>query len=129
MHRSEAVVLMRRRLRTAERRMIMGQVRWAGWAMAIVAALVLSGTQVVRADVASDKPAAILIYPKVVVDSNAGIDTMIRLTNTSPAVQDVHCFYIDANSHCSGSLIPSLEGTVCTDATTCGGGACIPAWL
>ena len=35
----------------------MGQVRWAGWTMAIATALVVAGTQVARADVASDKPA------------------------------------------------------------------------
>ena len=55
---------------------------------------------------------------------------MIRVANTSTtAPQDLHCFYIDANSHCSGSFVPGLEGSICTDSSTCGGGVCVPAWL
>ena len=50
----------------------MGQVRWAGWTMAIATALVISGGQGARADVASDRPAAIVVYPKIVVDSASG---------------------------------------------------------
>jgi len=113
----------------------MGQVRWAGWTMAIATALVISGGQVVRADVASDKPAAIVVYPKVQVNLANGIDTAVRLTNTnrtSPVI--AHCFYLDANSHCSGGG-PGVEGIICTDdPTVCGGvgggagGLCIPGW-
>ncbi len=102
----------------------MGQVRWAGWTMAIATALVISGEQGVRADVASDKPAAILVYPKIVVNSSAGVDTVIRLTNTSRTSPiNVHCFYVDANSHCTST------GAVCTDASTCGFGLCLPNWV
>jgi hypothetical protein len=105
----------------------MGQVRWAGWTMAIATALVISGLQGARADVASDKPAAILVYPKIVVDSSRGIDTVIRLTNTNTTTPiNVHCYYVDANSHCSGGI---GDGAVCEDATTCGGGICLPGWI
>ena len=101
----------------------MGQVRWAGWTMAIATALVISGGQGARADVASDRPAAILIYPKIVVNSSAGIDTVIRLTNTSTAAPiNVHCFYVNANSYCTN------DGSICTDSCS-GGGACAPGWV
>jgi hypothetical protein len=104
----------------------MGQVRWAGWTMAIATALVASGGQAARADIASDKPAAIVVYPKVVTDLEEETDTVIRLTNTNHSTPiNVHCFYLDANSHCAGG--PN-DGEVCVDARTCGGGLCIPSW-
>jgi hypothetical protein len=104
----------------------MGQVRWAGWTMAIVTALVISGG-VARADIASDKPAAILIYPKVAVNSSNGVDTVIRMSNTNQTDPILlHCFYLDANSHCSGG---SSEGDICTyDPSICSGGLCVPGW-
>jgi hypothetical protein len=105
----------------------MGQVRWAGWTMAIVTALVTSGVAA-RADIASDKPAAIVIYPKIAVNSADGVDTVIRLSNTNQTTPIlVHCFYLDANSHCSGG---SAEGEICTgDPTTCvNGGVCLAGW-
>ena len=120
----------------------MGQVRWVGWTMAIATALVVAGGQRARAqdqnpgdaspaDItshlpASDKPAAIVVYPKVVVDDSAGVDTVIRLTNTDRVNPvNVHCFYLDANSHCSGG---SNEGGICSTATDCPLGFCIPSW-
>jgi hypothetical protein len=100
----------------------MGQVRWAGWTMAIATALVIAGAQA-RADVASDRAAAIVVYPKIVVDTANGVDTVIRLTNTNLSnLIDVHCFYIDANSHCTN------DGSICKDATSCSsGGQCVPS--
>ncbi len=109
----------------------MGQVRWAGWTAAIATALALSGGQV-RADVAtevlpeSDKPAALVIYPLIKVDS--GLDTVVRLTNTSSSPAYLHCFYVDANSHCFGAN----EGDICSDSSDCCSGAscgeCRPGW-
>lgn len=101
----------------------MGQVRWASCTMAVATVLVMSGGQLARADVASDKPAAIVVYPLVAVDANR--DTVIRLTNTSQTAPiNVHCFYLDANSHCSN------DGDICTsDPSSCGSGAtCVPGW-
>jgi hypothetical protein len=100
----------------------MGQVRWAGWTMAIATALVVAGGQGARADVASDRPAAIVVYPKIVVDSPS-VDTVIRLTNTSDSPINVHCFYVDANSHCTS------DGSICTSSATCGLGTCYPGWV
>lgn len=107
----------------------MGQVRWAGWTIAIATVLVIGG-QAARADITSDKPAAIVIYPKVAVDfkSGKGVDTVIRLTNTNTSTPiQVHCFYLDANSHCSGGV--TKEGDICLDSSECGiGGICLPGW-
>lgn len=111
----------------------MGQVRWAGWTMAIATALVISGGQGARADVASDRPAAILVYPKIVVNSAFGVDTVIRLTNTSTTAPiNVHCFYVDANSHCTnnGSICCANPGPLCSRPSTCSaGGTCAPGWV
>lgn len=94
----------------------------------------------------SDQPAAILYWPKIVVDT-AGIngtptDTVIRLSNTcdpqvvgnpcysgSPTLptlsgmKQAHCFYVDANSHCSNT-----PTQVCQSGADCGIGSCVPGW-
>lgn len=105
----------------------MRQVRWAGWTMAIVTALGISGVAA-RADIASDKPAAILIYPKIATDTTNGVDTVVRISNTNQTTPILlHCFYLDANSHCSGG---NAEGEICnTDPTVCTeGGICLAGW-
>jgi hypothetical protein len=112
----------------AERRLNMGQVRWAGWARVFAAAWVLSAGQA-RADIASDKMAALLIYPKIQYDSSAGKDTVIRLTNTNSTQAILaHCFYLDANSHCRGG---SNDRGICTGnpGACTGGGVCVPGWI
>lgn len=57
----------------------------------------------------------------------AAEDTIVQLTNTSGFLTKVHCFYTNANSHCSNS-----PGTICTDANfrdVCPlGGLCIAGW-
>jgi hypothetical protein len=89
----------------------MGKVRWAGWTMAVATAFVMSSGQAARADIASDKPAAIVVYPDVVVQANT--DTVIRLTNTNQTTPiDVHCFYVNANLECaSGVCVPKCQET------------------
>jgi len=96
--------------------------------MAVATALVIAGGQVVRADIASDKPAAIVVYPKITVDSTAGANTTIRLANTNTTNPVLaHCFYADANSHCSGG--PN-DGAVCTNnpGICTGLSFCLPGW-
>ena len=75
-----------------------------------VGLLVLVGAgRAVRADIASDKPGAVLIFPKVVVDTSGALepgvstDTEIQLTNTSNSVVAAHCFIIDMTSRCSNN--------------------------
>lgn len=72
----------------------------------VIAALV-GASVAARADVASDKAAAILVFPKLLTDtSNAPpgprgqIDTLIRVSNTSAQPISMHCFYVDATPQC-----------------------------
>lgn len=63
----------------------MRKVRWAGWTMAAATALLFGQAQSAVAQTAaieSDKPAAIVVYPKIVVNSDDGVNTTIRLANT-----------------------------------------------
>jgi hypothetical protein len=100
----------------------MGQVRWASWTMAVATAVVITGGQVARADVASDKAAALVVFPEVKVDTKNGLDTVIRLSNTNPNTPvALHCFYVDANSHCVGG---TNENAVCTSGLTAGASVC-----
>jgi hypothetical protein len=80
----------------------------------VIGTLVVAGAvKLARADVASDKPGAILVFPKVVVDTSGLLgpptDTEIQITNTSNSVISARCYLINANSHCSNA-----PTTVCT---------------
>ena len=77
-----------------------------------------------RAISTSDKPAAILVWPKIVVDTSALIetrptDTIIQLGNAlhNAGLKQAHCFYVNANSHCSETA--AEPGKVCRDASQC----------
>jgi hypothetical protein len=63
-----------------------------------LAALALSGTRA-GADVSSDRPGSIVIWPKVVADGTR--DTIIALTNTSNTMAYAHCEYTEGTGHCS----------------------------
>lgn len=94
-----------------------------------------------RADVASDQAAAILIFPKLVVDTSGllgpSTDSEVQITNTSNSVVAARCFLINTSSYCSNSPINSpiactAEG-VANGAETGAGGcdtgaACVPQW-
>ena len=54
------------------------------------------GAVPLAADIASDHPAAILVFPKLLVDTANGLDTLIRLSNVSDTAIDVYCFYVNA---------------------------------
>lgn len=68
---------------------------------------------------ASDRPAAILVYPDVRV--GADLDTAIQLTNTSNAPVDVACFYTLAEPHCSGGR----DGESCVTQPPSCSGVCV----
>ena len=62
------------------------------------------------AQVASDQPGAILVFPRVVVDTTdppqtprGRIDSLIRISNTSDQPVTLKCFYVNANGHCRGA--------------------------
>lgn len=90
--------------------------------VATVAVLIqLSAAQ---ATTTSDRSAAILIYPKIAVDSSNGTDTVVQLTNANQTGSVLaHCFYVNATSHCTNT------GEPCFSGAACGGlGACVPGW-
>lgn len=98
----------------------------------VIGTLVIAGAvKLARADVASDKPGAILVFPKIVVDTSGVLgpptDTEIQVTNTSDRQIAARCFIVDATSHCSNA--PSTACTLAgeADPTTrrCAGGACL----
>ena len=87
----------------------------------------------------SDRPAAILVWPKIVVDTSATLegrktDTILQLANTSSKdPKRAHCFYVNANSHCAETA--AEPGKVCASSTDCplagtsGANApCVPGW-
>ena len=117
----------------------MTQVRWASWlagAVVVIAALTLCGARPTTADVRSDEAAAILVWPDIIFFGGEGtnssssfevVDTVIQLSNTSTDPVFVHCFYENANSHCSNT------GEVCEEPEDCcntetGCGFCTPGW-
>ncbi len=99
-----------------------------------VAGVVLSGLcGVAGADVVSDQAAAFVVWPDVVAlndgDGNETlIDTVIQLSNTSTEPVLAHCFYENANHHCSNSGQVCLFATDCCDPST-GCGSCVAGWL
>lgn len=96
----------------------------------------------------SNEPSAILVWPKIVVNSTGvceggvsdglscttgcvgGVcrrtDTLVQIANVSNQPVAAHCFYVNANSHCTNT------GAVCLTAQDCvlGNftGACVPGW-
>jgi hypothetical protein len=114
--------------------MIMRQVRWASGTVALAMALAICGVGPAAGDVASDRAAAIVMWPHIQVGDVTGdlsptqsIETVLQLTNTSDQPIVVWCFYENANSHCTNT------GQVCVEAQDCcngsvGCGQCLPDW-
>ena len=70
--------------------------RLAKWiALAGVAAATAAGAQM-----SPDQPAALVVYPYVAVDLDAGVDTLIQLTNVADGPTDVRCFYEGVTFEC-----------------------------
>jgi hypothetical protein len=112
----------------------MRQVRWASWTVGLAVALAVGGVRPVAADVTSDRAAAILEWPSVIyalespVDFFQGrLDTIIQLSNTSTDPVHVHCFYENANPHCTNTGEVCYEASECCDSAT-GCGICLPGW-
>lgn len=78
----------------------------------------------------TDRPASIIVWPKILVDTSATVytstptDTLLELTNQSTSsLKQAHCFLVNSNGHCSNN-----PAQVCEDATDCEGFACTPGW-
>jgi hypothetical protein len=88
-----------------------------------------------RADITTTNAAAIVVFPKLLLDSSAGhqVDTVIQLTNTSTDPVNVRCFYVNANGHCSNDPTivcdPGAPGAF--TAVQCGNpfAFCTPGWV
>jgi hypothetical protein len=115
----------------------MRQVRWASWAVGLAVGLTVSGVGPAAADVTSDRAAAILEWPHVAyaeggvtyqnVSIAGDVHTIIQLSNTSTDPVDVHCFYENANPHCTNTGEVCYESEACCNPST-GCGICLPGW-
>ena len=77
-----------------ERRRAMGVQKRIPWLFSlgvVLAAMALWGTRA-GADVVSDRPGSVVIWPKVIADGTR--DTIIKLTNTSNLQVYAHCEYV-----------------------------------
>lgn len=90
-----------------------------------------------RADISSTNPAAIVVYPKILVDTTSDVDesewtdTIIQLTNTASNPVNVRCFYVNANGHCSQApfTICDPDGVLPGEENECErGDVCVPQW-
>lgn len=96
---------------------------------ALIMGFLATGAQAQNERVASDEPAAFLVFPKIIVDTSdvfgTGVarDTVIQLTNTDPdEASGVNCWLIDATPRCSNTNNP------CRTTADCPlGGVCAPS--
>ncbi len=96
----------------------------------------VSADDVTDAHVASDVPAAILVFPKVVVDTadppataRGRVDTLIRISNSSNQPVSMKCFWVNANGHCSTSPSTICDPNLVPKDVRCDANAvCQPGW-
>ena len=88
----------------------------------VMAAMVLSGARA-GADVVSDRPGSVTIWPKVIADGTR--DTLITLTNTSNGQAYAHCNYVNGLGFCrlSGAYCTLPSASAVATAPACPGGA------
>jgi hypothetical protein len=81
-----------------------------------------------HAQTSSDESAAILVWPRVVYDSQGVLfgvptDTLLNISSTATgSLKQAHCYMVNATSHCSNN------GQACLTSSTCDGGTCEPRW-
>lgn len=79
----------------------MGSVNGMTWRWGAVIALALViGVGQVHADVTTERGSSVLLFPKVIFDSQGligdQVDTLIQISNTSNSLVYAHCFYVNA---------------------------------
>jgi len=104
-----------------------------GYVAALASLAVLATAPRVQADTVIEQGSAILVWPKIVAQTNPAlgplVDTLVEISNLDDSsVTAAHCFYVNANSHCANT------GAVCTSAIDCSGpggqfGSCVPGWI
>jgi hypothetical protein len=83
----------------------------------------------VRADVVSDQTAAIVVAPKILVDTARGIDTLIQLSNASRTPIVMQCFYVNATPACGTGTGNCITNQRFASLSQCEPfSACIPQW-
>ena len=89
-----------------------------------LAALAFWGTRA-GADVTSDRPGSIVIWPKVIADGTR--DTLITLTNTSNSTAFAHCEYTQGTGVCSLSpdFCSLTSSNSCPEITGGGPNLCV----
>jgi hypothetical protein len=70
----------------------------------------------------SSGPAALVVFPYLLVDPSEGRDTVVQLGNTSSDPVEVRCIYEDTNPTCTGT------GTCIPDPSRCNG-SCVLQWF
>jgi hypothetical protein len=97
-------------------------------AAAVVAAVAMASSA--QAISTSDRPASIVVWPKIVVDTSGRfhngvpVNTLLTLSNVDRAGQKrAHCFYVNATGHCANN--PQLS---CLSASNCEASECTPGW-
>lgn len=112
--------------------MIRRQVVLAG---IVAATMVLASAGTATADVVSDQSGAVLIFPKIVVDTTGAFgpptDTELQITNTSNSVVSARCVLIDTTPRCIGT--DGTPDTACSVAGEADGDGrcattCTPQW-
>lgn len=104
----------------------------AGSVVPLRSAIAAPADPLARATV--DRAAAILVWPRVVVDTSgrwgAPTNTLIQLSNTTSGASGgsklAHCYYINATRHCV--LNPGVSCQSASDCTAAGGGGCASGW-
>lgn len=98
----------------------------AGVAVVLLCGSAASARLIEAKGITTIAPGAILVYMDLELDTAAGIDTRLQLTNTSDFLTRVDCYYINANSHCGGD-----GGPICRTDQDCAsfpGLRCLPGW-
>ena len=104
---------------------------------ALLAGLLWAGAA--GADTASDRPSAILIFPRILVaQSNIDnpmdnthflTDSLIQISNTSNESVTLQCFYVATNGHCSITNLPCHHpGSQIPIPCIEPGEICVPGW-
>jgi len=105
---------------------------------AVVLSLLAVALAAPASAVTSDRAAAIVEFPLIAVgdavprlgvpSGSSNFDTMVQLGNVSDLPVNLHCFYENANAHCTNTgnvCVPAVSG--CCDASL-GCGLCQPGW-
>jgi hypothetical protein len=113
--------------------LVMGKNRLSQLAtgLALMSLGAVVGAPRATADIASDHPAAILVFPKLLVDTANGLDTMVRISNVSDTPINVYCFYVNATPQCSipqGDCFPDRRTCSAVIGTQTFVGECFPQW-